>query len=73
MKIEKVKKEYVSLFQDVKRGQCFRHSSGGFYIKIQGFTSSNNNCINLSSGYTGICNDSDRVKIFENAEVVLGD
>jgi hypothetical protein len=73
MKIEKNKSEYDSLFKDVKRGQCFKHFTGDFYIKIMEISSSRTNCISLAGGAAGICDETDKVTIFENAKVVLGD
>lgn len=72
MKIEKEQKENVTLFKDVEEGQCFRHDTGGFYIKVTRFDSTIN-CINLRDGASGTCYKNSKVKLFENAKVVLGE
>jgi len=73
MKIEKEKRENVTRFKDVKIGQCFKHSYGSFYIRMGKMGSSTNNCVNLSCGSQGLCLADEKVKVFENATVVLGD
>lgn len=71
MKIETEKESRKQTFKDVKYGQCFRHNSGGFYIKIHEPSGSGDNCVNLDSGWPGVCCTNERVKIFEDAKVVL--
>lgn len=70
MKIEK--EEYNAIFKNVKEGQCFKHITGGFYIKIHKSDDSTTNCIALDDGRQGVCSDIEKVRIFGDAKIVLG-